>query len=190
MEYAYANITSEADIDPTLMAVNPNDELVPLSSFSSDPNAPVFTAAELSLMQSYGLDISGLPGSVTTPEPSFVAMLAFGLAVLWAKIARRDSRSPMGWRIFAIPVCLCIAVTLIPPASASSIGLTATGTAQAECGATQTYNSVSPAFSVATQGSVTSSGMCEPITSSSVTSTAIAVAGGVSGSVTVTGTGD
>jgi hypothetical protein len=82
--------------------------------------------------------------------------------------------------VLGVPFSLCLAVTLIPRASASP--LTATGMAAAECGATQTYNSVSPSFSVATQGSASSSGVCTPLSASSITAMSSAVAGGVSGS--------
>jgi hypothetical protein len=103
----------------------------------------------------------------------------------------------MKFGVFGVPFSFCIAVTLIPPASADpifgpgTIGLTVNGMASAECGSTQMYNPPMFLFSLATQlgGSVTSSGVCTPQSASSVTSTSFARVNGVSGSVTITGTG-
>jgi hypothetical protein len=89
---------------------------------------------------------------------------------------------------------LCIAVTLIPPASATSIGLSVSGTATATCGTTQTYNTTSnysspPPLNIQLPGSATSAGVCTPLSASSVTSMSLAQVNGVSGSVTITGSG-
>ena len=103
----------------------------------------------------------------------------------------------MKFAVFGVPFSLCIAVTLIPPASADpifgpgTIGLRVNGMATAECGPTQMYGTLT-LFSAAIQlgGSVSSSGVCNTVSGSSVTSTSFARVNGVSGSVTVTGTGD
>jgi hypothetical protein len=87
-ESVYANLTAVGVIDPTLTAVNPNDILVPLSSYNSDPSMPLFTASDISTLQSYDISLSGLesvgmiPGGSAVPEPGTLPLFFVSLVLI------------------------------------------------------------------------------------------------------------
>jgi hypothetical protein len=68
-EAAYANLTSVAGLDPIFTLANPDDILLG-PPFNSDPNAPLFTNAQLSLFESFGIGTAGIPMPASVPESS------------------------------------------------------------------------------------------------------------------------
>ncbi len=98
-ESAYANLTAVAGIDPIFTVANPNDVILG-PPFDSDPDAPLFTEAQLSEFESFGISTAGIPNTVpiVTPEPSSMAPVAIVLAVLlpagWKKVRKKSSSGP------------------------------------------------------------------------------------------------
>jgi hypothetical protein len=68
-EAAYANLTSVAGLDPIFTLANPDDILLG-PPFNSDPNAPLFTNAQLSSFESFGIGTAGIPMPASVPESS------------------------------------------------------------------------------------------------------------------------
>jgi PEP-CTERM motif len=87
-ETVYANLTAEAAIDPSLSVVSPNDILVPLSSFNSDPTQPLFSASDIATLESYDISLSGLesvgiiPSGSAVPEPGTLTLLLLSLVLI------------------------------------------------------------------------------------------------------------
>jgi len=103
-ESVYANLTSVGVIDPTLSVVNPNDILVPLSSFNSDPTQPLFSASDISALESYDISLSGLesvgmiPGGSAVPEPGTLSLFFVSLGLIWVLNRSRTAQGKTGER--------------------------------------------------------------------------------------------
>lgn len=93
----YANLDSLALVDPIVTVLTPGDILMSSAPANPNPNAPLFTPAEISGLQANGIDISDLEamGVITSsPEPAAFGLFSCAVGILCLKrfgllIARR-----------------------------------------------------------------------------------------------------
>jgi hypothetical protein len=86
-----------AIVDPVLTPVNPNDILVSDAPINPNPDAPLFTPAQIAELSADGVDLSslsslGLIPGVSAPEPATFSLIfagILGLLVVRKRFERR-----------------------------------------------------------------------------------------------------